>query len=98
MASNVYYLPAIAPAAEPKPAPSRWARAGRTWWRLRFAFAGVRLAFRPARTPLFVDDDMLALFEGRAEMIDRRPREPKPARVIDFDAARERLRPVAVRS
>ena len=98
VASNVYYLPAVAPAAGPKPAPSRWANASRTWWRLRFALAGVRLALRPSRTPLFVQDDTMALLEGRAEMIERRPRQSKPARVLDFDAARARLRPVAVTS
>jgi hypothetical protein len=33
------------------------------------------------------------MLDGRAEMTDRRPRQTQPARVIDFDAARTRLRP-----
>ena len=91
--SNVYYLPAPVAAAEPAPVPSRWARVGRTWWRLRFALAGIRLALRPAPTPLFAEDDTLAALQGGAELIERRPRPTGPARVIDFDAARLRLRP-----
>jgi hypothetical protein len=91
--SNVYYLPAPEPVAEPIPAPSRWSRVGRTWWRVRFALAGIRLALRSAPAPLFTEDETLAMLDGRAEMIDRRPRQTRPARVIDFDAARARLRP-----
>jgi hypothetical protein len=90
--SNVYYLPAPEPVAEPITAP-RWSRVGRTWWRLRFALAGIRLALRSAPAPLFTEDETLATLDGRAEMIDRRPRQPRPARVLDFDAARTRLRP-----
>lgn len=93
VSSNVYYLPAPEPVAPPMPAPSRWSRAGRTWWRLRFALAGIRLALRPAPAPLFAEDETLAMLDGRAEMIERRPRQTRPARVIDFDAARARLRP-----
>jgi hypothetical protein len=93
MSSNVYYLPAPVAAAEPAPVPSRWARMSRTWWRLRFALAGLRLALRPAPTPLFAEDDTLAALQGGAELIERRPRPTGPARVIDFDAARARLRP-----
>ncbi len=92
--SNVVYLPA-ATLPEPIPMPSRWARLSRTWWRVRFALAGIRLAFRPAPTPLFAEDETLALLHGQAEIIERRPRQTRPARVIDFDAARARLRPVA---
>ena len=92
VSSNVYYLPAPEPVAEPIPAP-RWSSVGRTWWRLRFALAGIRLALRSAPAPLFTEDETLAMLDGRAEMIDRRPRQPRPARVIDFDAARARLRP-----
>jgi hypothetical protein len=91
--SNVYYLPAPEPVAPPRPAPSRWSSVGRTWWRLRFAAAGIRLALRSAPVPLFTEDETLTMLEGRAEMIDRRPRQTQPARVIDFDAARARLRP-----
>ncbi|HEV8474696.1 MAG TPA: hypothetical protein VGR82_18100 [Methylomirabilota bacterium] len=98
--SNVYYLPASAPAFEPRRAPTRWilarAHARRAWWRLRFAMAGIRLALRPSRTPLFAEDEALPLLEGRAELIER-PRSTRSARVIDFGAARTRLRPVATR-
>jgi hypothetical protein len=45
-------------------------------------------------TPLFAEDETLALLQGRAELIER-PAATRPARVIDFDAARARLRPVA---
>jgi hypothetical protein len=90
----VYYLPAAAP-AEPAPVASRWARLGRTWWRLRFAVAGIRLALRPARTPLFIEDETFEALQGRAEVIERRPRPTVPARVLDFNSARARLRPAA---
>ena len=93
VSSNVYYLPAPAPVAESTPAPSRWANVSRTWWRLRFAMAGIRLALRPAPTQLFVEDETLAMLEGRAEIVEQRPRQTRPARVIDFGAARARLRP-----
>lgn len=92
MASNVFYLPAV-PVPEALPAPPRWARLSRTWWRLRFAVAGIRLAFKPAPAPLFAEDETLAMLQ--AEMLERRPRQTRPAHVIDFDAARARLRPVA---
>ena len=92
IASNVYYLPAAAP-AEPAPVKSRWTRLSHTWWRLRFAVAGIRLALRPARTPLFIEDETFESMESRAELIERRPRPTVPARVIDFDSARARLRP-----
>jgi len=92
--SNVFYLPA-ASLPEPLPTPSRWARLSRTWWRLRFALAGIRLALRPAPNPLFAEDETLAMLQGQAEFVERRHRQTGPARVIDFDAARARLRPVA---
>jgi hypothetical protein len=94
-ASNVYYLPAFVTAPEPRPAPSRWTSLTRTWWRLRFALAGLRLALRPDRTPLFTDDETVAILGGQAEVVERSRRPAGPARVIDFDAARARLRPVA---
>jgi hypothetical protein len=91
--SNVYFLPLATMAPEPVSAPSRWLRLSRTWWRLRFALAGLRLAFKSEPMPLFAEDDTLAELEGRAEFIDRRHRQTAPARVIDFASARERLRP-----
>jgi hypothetical protein len=93
VSSNVYFLPVTALAAEPVSRPTRWTRLSRTWWRVRFALAGLRLAFKPEPTPLFAEDDMLAELQGRAEFIDRRQRHAAPAPVIDFVAARARLRP-----
>lgn len=93
MSSNVYYLPAVS-VPQPMPRPSRWVRLSGMWWRVRFAIAGIRLAFRPAPTPLFTEDETLALLQGQAEIVERRPRRTRPASVIDFDAARVRLRPV----
>ena len=95
MSSNVYYLPAVS-VSEPAPQPRRWERLSRMWWRVRFAVAGIRLALRPAPAPLFTEDETLALLQGEAEMFERRPRRTRPASVIDFDAARARLRPIAV--
>jgi hypothetical protein len=92
VSSNVYYLPAAVSTAELTPGPSRWSRLRRTWWRLRFAAAGIRLALKPAPTPLFIEDEAIAMLEGRAELVERRLRQTRPARVIDFDAARARLR------
>jgi hypothetical protein len=91
--SNVYYLP-TASVAEPAPAPSRWARFNGMWWRLRFAIAGIRLALKPTPTLLFAEDETLALLQGHAELVEQHTRPTRPARIIDFDAARARLRPV----
>jgi hypothetical protein len=93
VSSNVYFLPMATMAPEPVSRPSRWMRLSRTWWRLRFALAGLRLAFKSEPTPLFAEDDTLAALHGRAEFIDRRHHQAAPASVIDFAAARERLRP-----
>jgi hypothetical protein len=97
--ANVYFLPAtpqvVVTAA---PAPSRWARARARCraelWRVRFAFAGFRMALRQPHAPLFADDAMAALAEQRAELIERRPR-LSPARIIDLGSARARLRPLS---
>jgi hypothetical protein len=62
-------------------------------WRVRFAFAGFRMALRQPHAPLFADDAMAALTEQRAELIERRPR-LVPARIIDLGSARARLRPL----
>ena len=97
--TNVYFLPAATAALDMPPAPSMWRRLRACFkggvWRVRLAMALLRLARRRPRTPLFSDDDeTLAVFtERRAEMIERRP-SPLPARVIDFGAARARLRPL----
>jgi hypothetical protein len=91
--SNVYYLPAAMPTPVVERPRARWPRLQRAWWRIRFALAGIRLALKPAPTPLFADDDALAVLHGRAELVDRRSRWNQPAQVIEFDAARARLRP-----
>jgi hypothetical protein len=95
--ANVYFLPATpVPVAAP-PAPSMWgrlrARCRAELWRVRFAFAGFRMALRNPHTPLFTEDAMAALAEQRAELIERRPR-LSPARIIDLGSARARLRPL----
>jgi hypothetical protein len=94
--SNIYYLPVLAPVATPGPT-SRWARLdGRLrqgWWRVRFTLNGIRAAFRMPHAK--ADDDELAAFlSGCAELASRRRRPVAvPAMVIDFTAARRRLRP-----
>ena len=95
--ANVYFLPAT-PAVPEKAVASPWhrlrTRVKQDVWRLRFAIAGFRLAMRRPRPPLFAGDDALAAYGfQRGELIERRPR-LSPARVIDFHAARERLRPL----
>jgi hypothetical protein len=92
VSSNVYYLPAPAPEPRAPSRPSRWRSLYRTWWRLRFAVAGLRLALRPAPTPLFAEDETRAFLDGRAEVVEPRSPRPRPARVIDFHTARARLR------
>jgi hypothetical protein len=98
-AANVYFLPAAPAVPEPPRAPSMWGRLRRRLrsnaWRLRFAVAGFRMALRRPRTPLFADEDAIAVFGSQsAQLIERRPR-LTPARIIDFGSARQRLRPVA---
>jgi hypothetical protein len=96
--ANVYFLPA-APAVPVvvAPEPSRWrrlrARVRAEVWRVRFAFAGFRMALRQPHAPIFADEALAALAERRAELIERRPR-LVPARIIDLGSARERLRPL----
>jgi len=94
--SNVYYLP-LPPADEPVVEPRRplgafRARLGAAWWRLRLTVAELRAAFRRAgRRARSADRPFLA---GDVEVRERpRLALPAPARVIDFSAARLRLRP-----
>ena len=90
-ASNVYYLTPPPPAPEyPWPPPRRPPLA--FWWQLRLAAADVAAAVRRfGRTPLEAD---AAFLEQRADLVlavsSRRP--VGPARIIDFAAARTRLR------
>jgi len=98
--ANVYYLPAAEPAVTP-PAPSAWTllrcRLVRSWWRARLSLAQLRLGLRRARRP--AADDYATLLrsvvdDSPAQLIERRPRLTRPAKVFDFEAARLRLRPV----
>jgi hypothetical protein len=93
--SNVYYLPAPAPVEARAPEPVRLLRRLRNaWWRLRLAFAEIRTILRQPQQRLTLDDYVALLDleeEDRARTRRRRP--ARPARVIDFEAARLRLRP-----
>lgn len=92
--SNVYYLPTEPVVAAPRAPRSRWNRLGlrvaRAWWRVRITAAEIRAALRRPR-PLVLSEEAVAFLE---RVGDRRPRYAVPARVIDFAAARARLRPV----
>lgn len=91
--SNVYYLPTEPVEAPPRAPRSRWERlrlrVARAWWRVRITSAEIRAAIRRPRA--------LVLSEEAVAFLDRvgapRPRFAVPARVIDFAAARARLRP-----
>ena|SRR6185369_10570305 len=96
---NVYYLPAAEPVDVPAP-PSRWASLRHSllhgWRRVRLSLSDVRFGVRRGR---FHEDDYSALLRGvveesPAELIDRRrPKPSRPATILDFEAARLRLRP-----
>lgn len=94
-ASNVYYLTPPEPDAERRSRASRGRPRRRRlrafWWRLRIAAADVGAAVRRfGRVPIEVD---AAFLEQRADLVLAAPRRPAgPARVIDFAAARTRLR------
>lgn len=91
--SNVYYLPVGAAAEAPAPEPVRLARRLRNaWWRLRLAVAEIRAILRQPEQRLTLDD-YVALLEREDEGRRRPRRQSRPARVIDFEAARLRLRP-----
>ena len=97
--SNVYYMNAPVKAAEPLRGPEGWAlvslRMRRAWARVRVTFIEIRAAVvRPGRG-LFADEGSIFL-DRSAEILDRhRARPLKPAQVLDFAAARTRLRPLA---
>ena len=97
--SNVYYMNAPVKAAEPMRRPAGWALLGlrmrRAWARVRVTCIEIRAAIvRPGRG-LFADESALFL-DRSAEILDRhRARPLKPAQVLDFTAARTRLRPLA---
>ena len=94
--SNVYYL---APAATPEPARPRKLstrlvlrlRVMAFWWRLKLTTAETWDALRRFGRPALPDDT--SVLEQRADMfLAERPRPQAPARIIDLDAARVRLR------
>lgn len=93
--SNVYHFPSpIVPEAPRRM--SRWskvsARVQRTWWRLRITIAEIRWVLRRQRGS-FDGVDLARLGERDFDIPASRPRFFGPARIIDFDAARLRLRP-----
>jgi hypothetical protein len=101
--AKLYYLPMAEPVPTPPP-PSRFTKARRRllrgFWRARLSLADIRLgSWRPRRHRR--DDDYAALLDSvlgdsPAELIDRRAMRRKPSRpatILDFEAARLRLRP-----
>ena len=97
--SNVYYMNAPVKAAEPMRGPEGWAlltlRARRAWTRLLVTVIEIRAAIlRPGRG-LLADEGTIFL-DRSAELVERhRSRPLQPAQVLDFMAARVRLRPLA---
>jgi hypothetical protein len=94
--SNVYYLPVNHVVAEPRHMPrhptSVAERAQRTWWRLRFMASEILSVLRRGGRQLLLDDEAMALDRWNDDSEPRGPRYTAPAQVIDFAAARERLR------
>jgi hypothetical protein len=99
--AKVYYLPAAEPVAAP-PRPSLRARLHRRllygWWRTRLSLADIRIGLRRPQRRRH-GDDYAALLQSvvadtPAELIERRrPKRARPATILDFEAARLRLRP-----
>ncbi|MBI2217252.1 MAG: hypothetical protein HYU51_08145 [Candidatus Rokubacteria bacterium] len=93
--SNVYYLPLRRETPEVvRRRPERatlWARTTRTWWRLRFSAAEIWSIVRRTSRHLFSDTESALIDRDQFESFAT----PSlgPARVIDFEAARRRLRP-----
>jgi hypothetical protein len=96
--SNVYYLPARVTRETPTTRSTRkttaWARCQRAWWRLSFMAAEICSIVRRRGRHLFLDDDAIVL--GRMAELTERSTSHGPARIIDFDSARRRLRPEPV--
>lgn len=92
--SNVYYLPVRTPTVEPVRRsvrqPSLTARLERAWWRFRYMTAEIVSIVRRGGRQLFMDDSIV--FDRTAETPRSRPRYAVPARVLDFESARQRLR------
>jgi hypothetical protein len=95
--SNVYYLPARVTRETPSRTARKatpWARLQRAWWRLSFMTAEIFSIVRRRGRHLFVDDDAIVL--GRMAELTERSNSFGPARIIDFESARRRLRTQAV--
>ena len=95
--SNVYYLPARVTRETPSRTARKatpWARMQRAWWRLSFMTAEIFSIVRRRGRHLFVDDDAIVL--GRMAELTERSNSLGPARIIDFESARRRLRTQAV--
>ena len=100
--AKLYYLPMVEPVPAPS-RPSRWTilrrRLLRGWWRARLTLADIRPGSPRRRRR---DDDYAALLDSvlgdsRAELIERRrPKPSGPATILDFQAARLRLRPQTI--
>jgi hypothetical protein len=92
--SNVYYLP-LPPETEPEILEPEWpsftSRLRNAWWRLRLALAEVR-GILGARRRRIRHEQYAALFGEAEAAAPSRPRRSSPARVIDFESARVRLR------
>jgi hypothetical protein len=92
--TNVYYLAPPVVAEEPPARRSRLSLRLRLlafWWRLRLTARELTSVLRRFGRPQVEPD--LELFEQRAELFLRATRPPVgPARIIDFAAARQRLR------
>jgi hypothetical protein len=95
--SNVYYLPARVTRETPSRTPRKttaWLRVQRAWWRLTFMTAEICSVVRRRGRHLFLDDDAIVL--GRMAELTERSISCGPARIIDFESARQRLRSQAV--
>jgi hypothetical protein len=98
--AKVYYLPAPEPVQAP-PSMSFWTRLRRRaihgWWHARLSLADMRTRFRRPRRRRA--DDYAAWLrtvveDSPALLIERRrPARSRPATILDFEAARLRLRP-----
>jgi hypothetical protein len=93
--SNVFYLPAPSVVTAPVAPPSRWsvfqARAFCAWARFRLTVREVTLVIRHAGRRF--DADYPGWLDAVVPLTAPVPRFARPARVIDFESARLRLRP-----
>jgi hypothetical protein len=92
---NVYYLPTRSE-ADPVLPPSEWpslpVRLRNAWWRLRLAIVEMRGILR-SQPRYVVPANQYDFFSAEPAPA---PRPSRPARVIDFEQARQRLRPAGL--